>query len=998
MTIDKNKLEQQILVLGKEIFAELNLKQNPFFSSQFFMEKFMNWGMKDEDLKVSLFRFVDVLPTLNSSRSVIEHLNEYLLPLRNKLPELLAKATNINPNSITAKLTAPTIKKQISFVAKQFILGETPESSLKILKKIRSRGQAFTVDLLGEATLSEAESIEYQNRYIELLTCLAAELPKWKESNPIIQGHRGETTPLNISIKLSALYSQSKALNFKQSISVLSARLAEIVSLAKKHHAFVYIDMEDSPLTSIIIETFKNIFSSEEFKDYPDCGLVLQAYMRRTETDILDLIEWTKKRGTPIAVRLVKGAYWDTESLLAQQNYQPIPVWQYKENSDANYEKLSLLLLQNYQLIYPAFASHNIRSLTHAVEAAKMLGVPHTQFELQALYGMASIIVKSFSSRGYLIREYAPIGKLIPGMGYLVRRLLENTSNEGFLRQSVHEHKSAESLLKTPLLRAEDLGTEHLHFNYREKFTNSPFRDFSYPEERDKVQSKLKDLEQTIHKQPANIFPIVAGKEIKNSGLQKLNSISPEDPDKIIANVLLADKELTLTAISNLKGFLPSWRSTNVITRAEYLFRAAEIMEKKRAELTAAIILEAGKPWAEADGDVAEAIDFLNYYALEAIKLFNAPLKSNMPGEDNSYFYEPRGITAVISPWNFPLAIPCGMFVASLVCGNCTILKPAEQTTYIAKLFFDILLEAGVPEQAICFLPAIGEEVGPTISSHPEVSTIVFTGSKSVGLKLIEEAAANSKKSTHVKKVIAEMGGKNAIIIDEDADLDEAIKGVLHSSFGFSGQKCSACSRAIVVGDNYEKFLSRLKEAAQSIILGPASDSATFVGPIIDDVAFNRIKTTIENAERECKLLVKGGTTICNFNYNGYFIKPTIFYDIPQDHSLLKDEIFGPVLAVVQATTIEQALELAMDSEYALTGAIYSRSPLNIQKAKDAFCVGNLYINRGSTGALVKRQPFGGARMSGVGSKAGGPDYLLQFVIPRVITENTIRRGFAPKS
>ncbi len=987
-------LEKEIQIFGLEIFNQLKNTKSSFLNTQFYTDLFLNLGMKNEDLKTSLFRFVDVLPSLQESSSVVAHAQEYLSDVTKQLPVVLQKALNINSQSLPAKLAAAAIKKQISFVAKQFIVGATPQSALKSLKKIRRHGHAFTVDLLGEATVSEEESIHYQKRYLELVSTLAKELPQWEESAPLVKNHFGEKTALNISVKLSALYSQSKALNFSQTKKTLSLRLGEIASEVKKAGGFIYVDMEDTPLTSVTIETFKELFSSEEFKNYDRCGLVLQAYLRRTAEDIKDLISWSKSRGTPVAIRLVKGAYWDTETILAKQQHLEVPVWEYKESTDANYELLTIELLKNHNYLFPAFASHNIRSLCHAIKAAEKLGVPATNFEIQALYGMAAKVAGAFSDQGFLVREYAPVGELIPGMGYLVRRLLENTSNEGFLRQGFHENKNPGNLLNKPLFNANDNGRNHLENKMREKFTNIAPTDFSIQEEREKFQKAIAALIEKTKHEPFSVKPIIEGKEI--SSAEKIFSLSPENPELKLAEIELCNKETAIKTVAVLNQYFPIWSATSAQDRSEILFNAAAIMEKKRVELSAIIILEAGKPWAEADADVVEAIDFLNYYAHQALKLFNTTQQVNIPGELNSYQYEARGICLVISPWNFPLAIPCGMFAAALVTGNCAILKPAEQTSLIARELFDILLEAGLPGTAAAFLPGIGEEIGPDLVKHPAVTTVVFTGSKSVGLQLIKQGAESSPTAFHVKRVITEMGGKNAIIIDEDADLDEAIKGIIYSAFGFQGQKCSACSRAIVVGSNYQRFLERLKEATKSIIIGPASNSATFVGPVIDQEAFKRIQSTIENAKKDCNLLVEGGVTVTEINEKGYFINPTIFTDIPKNHNLLFQEVFGPVLAVVNVKTLEEAIDLANSTEYALTGGIYSRSPKNIALAKQKFKMGNLYINRGCTGAVVNRQPFGGARMSGVGSKAGGPDYLLQFVIPRVITENTIRRGFAP--
>lgn len=989
--MDEQKLEQEIFALGSEVFREVQNSKLSIFDPALYTGKLMDWAMQDEDFKISLFRFIDVLPSLSDSASIIRLAQEYFEGAKDRIPGLLKFGFNVDPNSMMAKLAAPIIKQQIRSVAEGFILGETPEAALKSLKQIRKRGLAFTVDLLGEAAVSNAESEVYLQRYMELLDVMARELPRWSESAPLIAGHVGEQTALNISIKLSALYSQAKPVNTEFSTAKFAAQLTRILSRVKELNGYAYIDMEDCGFTEITIEAVKQVLMSEEFRRYDRIGFVIQAYLRRTESDVRELIEWGRKRGTAFGVRLVKGAYWDSETISAKQNSWGIPVWQQKAASDACYERVSRLLLENIDIVTPAFASHNIRSLAHAAKAAELMGIPKTKFELQALYGMAEPIKDAFAKRGYLFREYSPIGELLPGMGYLVRRLLENTSNEGFLRQSFHDNETPEQLLKKPVVTLHDTGEEHINRNQRARFTNEPFIDFTIPAERKRIQTAINVLKQNMTAAPARVQPIVGGRH--RDSVESINSISPEKPDFIVAKVELANVALAQEAIESLNNYFPTWRARPVTERAEILFRAADIMRERRADLVATMSLEAGKPWAEADADLAEAIDFCNYYAHEALRIFQRRQMGDLPGEKNFLFYEPRGVAAVIAPWNFPLAIPCGMFTAALVTGNCAILKPAEQTSLIAQKLFEILLEAGLPKEAAAFLPGDGEAIGPTIVSHPLVSTIAFTGSRSVGLSINEHAADTPEKAVHVKRTIIEMGGKNAIIVDDSADLDEAVKGVLHSAFGFAGQKCSACSRVIVLEECYDRFVERLVEGAKSLRVGPATEPSTTVPPVIDEEAYHRICNTIELAKNDCKLLAGGERPDLG---SGYFIPPTIFSEIPKGHELLQNEIFGPVLAVVRAKDFDEAIEIALNTEYALTGAIFSRSPKNIDRAIADFRIGNLYINRASTGALVMRQPFGGFKMSGIGSKAGGPDYLLQFTVPRAVSENTMRRGFAP--
>ena len=522
-------------------------------------------------------------------------------------------------------------------------------------------------------------------------------------------------------------------------------------------------------------------------------------------------------------------------------------------------------------------------------------------------------------------------------------------------------------------------------------FKNEPLTDFTIAANRDAFAQALAKLDTKIRAKELQAWPLINGEPVHTS--RTVNSVDPSSSNIIVGIAGQAGRDEAARALQIIKSGKSSWRRTPVKRRCEILIEVASRMRAAKHDLSALIVREAGKPWKEADGDVAEAIDFCDYYAQEMLRLGQPQKTMEVPGEDNFYFYQPRGIALVIAPWNFPLAIACGMATAALVAGNPTILKPSEQTILIAYEFSKILLASGIPADAFAFLPGKGSEIGRQLVESPDVDVICFTGSKEVGLEIINKASVVNPGQQNVKKVIAEMGGKNAVIVDDDADFDEAIKGVLTAAFGYSGQKCSACSRLIVVGDAYEPFITRLVDAASNVLVGLASDPAVNMGPVIDEPAQKRIKQMIEAGKSSAKLAFEGKAPS-----GGYFVPPTIFRDVATTNPLWREEIFGPVLTCLKAKNFDDAINLANDCEYALTGGLFSRSPSHIEQARNEFSVGNLYINRSCTGALVCRQPFGGFKMSGVGSKAGGPDYLVQFLEPRTVTENTMRRGFAPSA
>lgn len=516
-------------------------------------------------------------------------------------------------------------------------------------------------------------------------------------------------------------------------------------------------------------------------------------------------------------------------------------------------------------------------------------------------------------------------------------------------------------------------------------FRNEPLLDFSQQESRQHFADTLDE----VRNQFGRDYPLwIDGNDVKTE--KWLESVNPAAPKVVIGRVPIAGRREAERALEQAEKFFPDWSRTPAKERASILFRAAEIMRERRFELAAWELFEVGKGWREADADVAEAIDYLEYYGREMLRFGEPRITQQIPGESNVYFYEPRGIAVVIAPWNFPLAILTGMSAAGLVAGNCVVMKPAEQSPVMGALLSEILQAAGLPPGA-CQLLQGGAELGAYLVRHPAVHLIAFTGSRDVGLEILRSAYDHQPGQVHVKRVVCEMGGKNAIIVDADADLDEALVSTIESAFGYQGQKCSAASRLILLEEVHDAILERLAEAVRSLRIGAPEDPRNFIGPVIDAAAHSKIAGYIDLGKREGLCAVEREAP-----KEGFFVGPAVFSAVEPHHRLAREEIFGPVLSVIKARDFDQALEIAKNSSFALTGGLFSRSPANIEKARNDFRVGNLYINRGITGALVERQPFGGLKLSGIGSKAGGPDYLLQFFEPRTISENTLRHGFVP--
>ncbi|MFH1415255.1 MAG: proline dehydrogenase family protein, partial [Elusimicrobiota bacterium] len=1159
------KTEAEVMATGTKIFELANKYQGKLSERFNVTSKIMGWGMKDEYTKLQLLYFIDVLPKL-TDKGIVSHMKEYFpanekrLPLSLRAAVLAGRGAALVPY-IGPKLVAAVVRYAIKMTAKNFFAGETIADVTRAVNRSRKNGMNHTVDVLGEAVLSESEADEYVDTYVEKL--LEAE------------GLEGKLT--NVSLKLTSLYPEFDPTDFEGTKEAVKSRLKKIVDKAKAKGVFVNVDIEQYAYKELTIQIFKEMLLEDEELNRDNFGIAIQLYLKESEADMKDLVEFARENNKTFTVRLVKGAYWEYETLIAELRGWEAPVLSEKYQSDLMYENITDLVFENIELIRPAFATHNIRNMAYAITKSQELGIDPSRFEFQLLYGMGGSIKKALKEMGYEIREYTPFGKLIVGMAYLVRRILENTSNDSFLRLSFVDKEEMTKLLAKPapskaekapaeteeitavkeaaegitplknllsyyrgimedrrsnatrsfsaeintyhylplgkgviifedvpaegeleqavmaniaagneilevavpvaareaafklerrlikegvnkeglkiLLYTSDMlfntvinrvaadpdinwiffkGSAKNAYTVRgisaetpeealsvkkvvteiapdlvmelvtartvtenmlrrgvapaldaglrgdTEFVNEPTADFSKRSQRNIMEQELAEVGRMIAFRKAP-YPIIIGdREIKTS--DTLASLNPADPAQVVGRAYKAGIKEAEEAVRTAKEASEKWSKTSAAERAEYLFEAARIMKLRKYELAAWMTYEVGKNWSNAMGDVDEAIDFLNYYAYETLKLEVKDKASAVDG----FKRVPRGVCAVISPWNFPLAILAGMTAGAVATGNTAIMKPAGQSIVIAYKLMEIFREAGLPAGVVNYLPGSGREIGDYLVEHPDVDMITFTGSEEVGLSINEKAAAVEREIP--KKVIAEMGGKDTLIVDSSADLDQAVVGAVASVFGFAGQKCSACSRVVVTEDVYEEFLERLKGKVESISVGDPRDPSVMVNPVVDAAARDKAMGFIERAkkagipvlvERDLTQLIADGS----IKEAGFYVPPTVFRDVPRDSEISQNEIFAPVLAVLKAKDFNDALDIANDTRFALTGGIYSRTPSHLERAKKEFKVGNFYINRGITGAIVFQQPFGGFKRSGIGlSKAGGPDYLYQFM------------------
>jgi RHH-type transcriptional regulator, proline utilization regulon repressor / proline dehydrogenase / delta 1-pyrroline-5-carboxylate dehydrogenase len=988
----------EVTILAKRIADMGAGQQAKVYRMSWWSDRMLGWAMSHPSFKTQLFRFVDVMPATDGDADVLRHVREYFDGP--DVPKALDLGVGLADHlPFGGSMTASVARRNIRRMAEQFIVGTGPEDATAGLHRLWRDGSGFVVDLLGEKTVTEAQADRYAGRVVELVTALLKATAAWAPDDLLERDDIGPLPRVAISIKPTALATHYGPLTGEDGLASAKARLRPILKLCAEQGAYVWFDMETFDAKDLTLRLFRDLLDEPELVSL-DGGCVIQAYTRDARDDLADLISWSSARvragRPPVGVRLVKGAYWDAETIAARAAGWPSPVFEEKVETDANYERCTRLLHDHHGEVRAAFASHNLRSLAYAVSSARKAGIPDNGYELQMLYGMAEPIQAAIRRLGLRLRVYAPVGELVPGMAYLVRRLLENTSNDSFVRMRFSEDRDIDELIAAPSVTEDRLPGPAPLARPPATEVGSPAAYAPEPVaewRRSPVRAAMAAAVSQADPGNAGVIAVPAVIDGRRVGLRDtLTSVDPARPGVRVAVAAACGRDEADAGVAACLAAADRWRRTPVEERSAVLFRAAEWMRARRDELAALEVYEAAKPWAEADGDVCEAIDFCEYYGREMLRLDQGGLVQSPPGEVNTLRYQARGVGVVISPWNFPLAIPTGMVTAALVTGNTVCFKPAEQTPAIAYRLVQALEAGGLPPGVLSFVPGRGEEVGAPLVEHPDVAFIVFTGSKAVGLGINETAARVVPGQRQVKRVIAEMGGKNPIIVDTDADLDQAVPALVYSAFGYSGQKCSACSRLIAVGSAHDDLVDRLIGATSVLRIGHPRAMGTDVGPLIDAEAQAKVAGYVDLARQEGRLVLHRA----DVPEEGFFVGPTIVTDLAPGSRVATEEIFGPVLSVLRASDMDEAIALANSTDYALTAGILSRSPAAIRRASVELQAGNIYVNRGITGAVVGRQPFGGFAMSGVGSKAGGPDYLLQFLEPRVVTENTLRQGFAP--
>jgi RHH-type proline utilization regulon transcriptional repressor/proline dehydrogenase/delta 1-pyrroline-5-carboxylate dehydrogenase len=947
-------------------------------------DRLMAACMANSELRTQLLRFIDVFPALKTNQSITHHFLSYVGPFRKYFPAPIKQVLVLAYLPFAHQLVGPLIKKFVRLFAKRFIVDSADWGKIsQIGQTLQNQGYEITWDLLGEEVLTAEEAEIFKNRYLELIRRLGAA--------PIPEGFSR-----NISIKLSSLVPKMTwdAIKWEECANRITLLFSELLRAGMENNVTINVDMEQYAVRDLTMEIFKRTLERKEFSQIKRVGIVVQAYLEDSEQLLDELLDWIRLNKVPVTIRLVKGAYWDYEVINAQEQCWPIPVIVKKQKTDERFRQLAEKILKAQKAgvrVMFACASHNLDDISFVMSLLDNLGLDRTGNEFQVLYGMGDQIREAILENGHLIRIYVPCGEPIAGMAYLVRRLLENTSQQSFLGTNFIRKTGGKKM--TEKTAKEETPPVNQLAKIPAPYRREALTDFSVPENRAAMQKAIRKISD---ERGRNYPLIIDNKRILTKSVIVSENPANALPGYVVGWVSKAEKNHAEQAMNEAQKTFNDWSNLPVFERARLLMNAADLIKEQRFELAALQTLEASKTWKEADADIAEAIDFLRYYAYSALRLMPLSPTEKLSGETNEYGYRGRGVTVVISPWNFPMAIATGMCAAALVTGNTVVFKPASSTPIIGYKIVELLLQAGIPEGVINFIPGSGNALGELLVKHPYTTNILFTGSKKIGFQLIKWAAeADFEQQTHYRRVIAEMGGKNAIIVDETADLDQAVLATVKSAFGYQGQKCSACSRVIVLESVYDEFVKRLIGATATLKVGDPRFPDIDLGAVIDKAAWTTIRHLIEIGRSEARLIYQ--TDVSSLEKFGYFIGPTIFTDVNPNSVLAQEEIFGPVLSVLRAQTFEQALEIANHSRYHLTGGVFTRTDEHLAMAKKKFLAGNLYLNRGITGAVVGRQPFGGFGASGTGPKAGGPDYLLPLMESITITENLTRRGFSPE-
>lgn len=887
--------------------------------------------------------------------------------------------SNFNPAKLIKKLGEPIVlkalKSAVKLISNEFIMGAEMKSALKNAKSYIKKGYKISFDILGESARTKKQADYYYQSYIKAIKEIAS-----------LRGDVNSNT-VNLSVKLTALH--PKVLLQKEALlkTELFPKLLDLVKSCRDSGITISFDAEESYRQDIYLKILSYLITHPELSDYHGVGFVIQGYQKRT-FEIIDLIvDLAKTTEKKIPVRLVKGAYWDTEIKYAQEyGLEGYPVFTKKVYTDISYTACAKKLIENAQYIFPQFATHNAYTVATIKQMAGKI-----DFEFQKLQGMGNALHSKIVEEGNNCRIYAPVGKYEDLLAYLMRRLLENGANSSFVNLLSDKNLSTEDLLQNPFSVAKTELEEDAKINLPEDIYGSERKasrgmEIGIKSHFDIINSKLKKEHSNIY----SAYSLISGKKKASPKLKAKEVFEAADHSALVGEIHKASDEQLLEALTSADSFFHTWESTAQVKRSEILNKYADLLEKNKFELYSLLMREAGKNLPDAISEVKEAIDFARYYAFKANQLCGSPiLLPSYTGERNTLSLHPRGTFLCISPWNFPLAIFLGQVLAALSCGNTVLAKPAENTSLIAYRATELLLEAGVPKDAIHLLIAGGRQISEVLLKDNRIKGVCFTGSTSTALGINRSLAA---RDTAIAPFIAETGGQNAMIVDSSALLEQTSDNVIHSAFGSMGQRCSALRVLYIQEEIFKPLLELITDSMSELAIGDTQDLAIDLGAVISKDSISELSEHIKKMSKNvlAQHPIAKDTKLLK---SGNFIPPTIIK--LKSISELKQENFGPILHVIsyKASDLDKVINEINSTGFGLTFGVQSRIAEKVNYITTKIKAGNIYANRTMIGAQVGTHPFGGENNSGTGFKAGGPHYLLRFLVERTTSINTTAIG-----
>ena len=921
---------------------------------------------------------------LGKSNSIFVNVATWILMLTGKIIEENPQQTKKLEKAIkrvTKYASEPVIRKAVAqamkILGQQFVMGQTITEALKNARAEQKNGYCHSFDMLGEAARTDEDAQRYLEAYIKAIKAIGIQAK-----------HLDIINSPGISIKLSALYPRYEFAQQDQAVPILTTRLVTLALLAKKYNIGLTVDAEEADRLGISLDIIKAVFLDADLADWEGFGLAVQAYQKRS----FYLLDWlqqlSEQAGKRMMVRLVKGAYWDSEIKHSQElGLAGYPVFTRKANTDVSYIACAKKLLSFPAHFYSQFATHNPHTLAVILEMAQA----DNKFEFQCLHGMGQTLYGPLLKRQQgkiYCRVYAPVGNHKDLLPYLVRRLLENGANTSFVNRIMDKNLSIEDIIADPIQQvAQASNKQHskipLPINiYGKQRKNSPGIDLTNRHQCMQLAKAMQEVSKKEWWAKSKLSSV-------NHEEQWQTVLDPACRQRIVGKVQSVSQAQLDIAFNNAQLALPKWDALGAIARADILDKIAELFEEQYADFIYLAVREAGKTIPDALAEIREAIDFCRYYALQARKQLAKTIKLTGPtGESNQLEYHGRGIFVCISPWNFPLAIFTGQVVAALVAGNSVLAKPAEQTPLIAAAAVDLFYQAGIPEDVLSLLPGEGETIGAALVKDKRAAGVIFTGSTMVA-KSIQRSLA--KREGAIVPLIAETGGQNVMLVDSSALPEQVVDDVIQSAFGSAGQRCSALRVLFLQDEIAENIIEMLKGAMAKLNVGDPALLATDLGPVIDVAAQTALQQHLDKMRQQATLIYQ--TSLDKMNDAGYFVAP-IAFEI-KNITQLKQEVFGPVLHIIRFKLEElpQILNDINAMHYGLTLGIHSRIQERVHDIHQQLKVGNTYVNRNMVGAVVGVQPFGGEGLSGTGPKAGGPNYLLRLCVERTLTINTTATG-----